>query len=46
MDDSWNKMGDTGSTNYVVNQESYNFGYYRALEDVLDFIERGRGDGK
>lgn len=39
-DNAWGKMGDIGSDSYVVNEESFYFGVYRALEDFQSFLEK------
>lgn len=38
--ESWNKMGDTGSNSYILNEESYWYGYYNALEEIEDIINK------
>ena len=37
---AWSKMGSPGSSDYVFNEENYFCGYYRALEDLLKYMER------
>ena len=40
MSYAWDRMGDSGSDEYIanINKENYWLGYYRALEDIEDFI--------
>ena len=38
----FDKMGDTGADDYMetaTKDEIYNFGYFRAIEDLEDYIE-------
>ena len=37
MDKKWETMGDPDRE---INQEDFDFGYYRALEDVLYMVEK------
>jgi hypothetical protein len=38
-EEAWTKMGDTGNENYRYDEESYWFGYYRALEDIEEKLK-------
>jgi len=50
LEESWTKMGSTGSEDYVINDQSYWFGYYRAMENIEallqaeDILEDGIGE--
>ncbi|MHA1840439.1 MAG: hypothetical protein ACTSYW_00545 [Candidatus Heimdallarchaeota archaeon] len=39
---AWQKMGDTGNEDYqetATNDEIFEFGYYCAMENVIDFLD-------
>ena len=41
--EAWDKMGDTGNEDYeqiATPKQRHYAGRYRALEDVIDFLER------
>ena len=42
LSEAWSKMGDTGSSDYMskLNDENYWFGYFSALENAQDIIDK------
>ena len=41
--EAWDKMGSTGADDYwerATRDELFDFGYFRAMEDVQDFLEK------